>query len=308
MTMASKINEEEAQQLLRTVEMFEAIVESQPADYQSLEILKETYNKLSRQPDSQRVSKQLAGVYAGVGQISQAILEYEGILQECPGDAKVRAALAKLVAKTSKLGAQTVSGAPSMDEDSKPTPPASTLAVGAGAPRSAATVLKPEEGDRALAEVLIDEKLVTRQAVQPLLQRLKEQRPVSVAQGQPLCLVQLLVDDQIAKLDDILATIVDKARLPYLPLAIYDVDRDTACLLPRDVSCQLGILAFDAISRSVLVATTNPFDSAARNLVRTTLKQNLFWFVTSPAELTGALRKAHGLDAKSQPTRIGAKP
>jgi hypothetical protein len=79
--MASQITEEENQQLLRTVEMFEAITESQPDDYQSLEILKEAYSKLGRKDDSLTVSKKLAKVYLTHGQISQAILEYEGIAQ-----------------------------------------------------------------------------------------------------------------------------------------------------------------------------------------------------------------------------------
>src|ERR1700690_3276020 len=61
--MASHISEEETQQLLRTVEMFEAITESQPTDYQSLEILKEAYTKLGRQPDSLRISRKLADAY-----------------------------------------------------------------------------------------------------------------------------------------------------------------------------------------------------------------------------------------------------
>ena len=79
--MATHVSEEETNQILRTVEMFEAITESQPDDSQSLEILKEAYNKLGRQADSLRISKKLAGAYVRLGQISHAILEYEGILK-----------------------------------------------------------------------------------------------------------------------------------------------------------------------------------------------------------------------------------
>ena len=100
--MAS-ISDDEIQQLLRTVEMFEAITESQPEDYQSWEILKEAYNKLGRPEDSLRTSKKLAQAYISLGQISQAILEYEGILQEYPADPEALAALNDLEAKTSQL-------------------------------------------------------------------------------------------------------------------------------------------------------------------------------------------------------------
>ena len=64
------ISEEEVQQLLRTVEMFEAITESQPEDYQSWEILKEAYSKLERHDDCLRASKKLAKSHITLGQIS----------------------------------------------------------------------------------------------------------------------------------------------------------------------------------------------------------------------------------------------
>src|SRR6266852_2851668 len=133
-TMAS-ISEDEIQQLLRTVEMFEAITESQPEDYQSWEILKEAYGKLCRRDESLLASKKLAKAHIALGQISQAILEYEGILQENPNDPEVLGALAELEAKTSQLSvSRQPSGAPSLREDSKPTPSAPALAAGAAAP------------------------------------------------------------------------------------------------------------------------------------------------------------------------------
>ena len=44
--MASTLTQGESAQLAQTIEMFEVITESQPHDYQSLEILKEAYFKL----------------------------------------------------------------------------------------------------------------------------------------------------------------------------------------------------------------------------------------------------------------------
>src|ERR1700693_3473735 len=168
--MAS-ISEDENQQLLRTVEMFEAITESQPEDYQSWEILKEAYSKLGRRPESLRASKKLAKARISLGQISQAILEYEGLLQEYPDDPEVLASLSEIAAKTSQLSTAHPSGAPSLREASKPTPPAPTLAAGAAAPPSSSPKPMPEDGDRALVDVLLAEKLITAKAVEPLLKR-----------------------------------------------------------------------------------------------------------------------------------------
>src|SRR6266850_2599473 len=51
MATASTLSQGEEAQLAQTIEMFEVITESQPQDYQSLEILKEAYFKLGREED-----------------------------------------------------------------------------------------------------------------------------------------------------------------------------------------------------------------------------------------------------------------
>ena len=307
--MAS-ISEDETQQLLRTVEMFEAITESQPEDYQSWEILKEAYSKLGRRPESLRASKKLAKAHISLGQISQAILEFEGILQEYPDDPEVLAALSEIEAKTSQLSiAHQPSGAPSLREDSKPTPSAPTLAAGAAAPPSSSAKSTPEDGNKALIDVLLAEKLITVQAVEPLLKRLASSPAGSSENAQPLTLPQLLIDEQLIKLEDFLSLLVDRSGLPYLPLSTYDVDRDAACLLPRELCFENCIVPFDLISRSVLIATANPFDLAVRSQAQIMLAYNVFWYVTSPEEIQTALRRAHGLDTKHpQGARISGKP
>jgi Type II secretion system (T2SS), protein E, N-terminal domain len=110
--------------------------------------------------------------------------------------------------------------------------------------------------------------------------------------------LQLLVEEQLVKLEDVLTVMVDRSALPYLPLSTYDTDRDAVCLLPRDLCFEKCIVPFDLISRSVLIATANPFDMAARSQAEVMLAYNVFWYVTSPDEIHGALRRAHGLDSK----------
>jgi hypothetical protein len=45
------LSEEEHSQIVQTIEMFEVILQTQPDDYQSLEILKEAYSKVGRTAD-----------------------------------------------------------------------------------------------------------------------------------------------------------------------------------------------------------------------------------------------------------------
>ncbi len=302
--MVTEISQEESQQLLRTVEMFEAIIQSQPDDYQTLEILKEAYGKLRRPEDTHRVSTSLARAYAGIGQISQAILEYEGILQQFPGDPEAQAALRELENKTLPLSQRSSYGVPTETADSKPKSTAPTVTVGAGAPHPFPADKDGCGGDAALADVLIADKLLTPQSLQPLLQQLKTQRAESVKKGQPLTLLQLIAEQQLAKLDDLLVYLVNKCGCPYLPLEVYDVDRDVACLLPRETAFTHCVVPFDLVGRSALVATANPLDVHTRDHVRSLLSYNIFWFISPPAQIATVLRMVHGFEGK-RPKGLG---
>src|SRR6266581_7451056 len=101
--MVSTLSPGEEAQLGQTIEMFEVITQSQPHDYQSLEILKEAYSKLGRETEAVATSKRIAEAYVQMGQLSSAILEYETILQRFPDDPDVKAALAKIESKASSF-------------------------------------------------------------------------------------------------------------------------------------------------------------------------------------------------------------
>src|SRR5438105_8009209 len=97
--MATTLNPSEEAQLTQTIEMFEVITQTQPHDYQSLEILKEAYTKLAREKDVVGTSKRIAQAYVQMGQLSSAILEYETILQRYPDDPDVQKALRQIETK-----------------------------------------------------------------------------------------------------------------------------------------------------------------------------------------------------------------
>lgn len=293
--MADTLSSDVIEQLQRTVEMFEAIADAQPDDFQSLEILKEAYVKLGRRTDLVRVGKRLASAYRLQGEVSKAIFECEGVLQEAPGDADATALLASL-----QKGALLEPG--STPENANTPKPSAPTTPPAAAPTLPQLRQIAAAGDRALASVLIAEKIATPQAVEPLFQKLKALRDGAIDHNIPVSLIQLIVQEQFAKLDDLLTALLDKSNLPYLPLSVYDLDRDAACLLPVEVCWQFCVVPFDRISRSTLVATANPFDETARLIVSGMLSRNVFWYVSSPLEIAAAVRRARGLDdGKKQP-------
>src|SRR5688500_15897368 len=102
-TAAPTLSPGEEAQLTQTIEMFEVITQSQPQDYQSLEILKEAYLKLGRPKEAVTTSKKIAQAYVHLGQLSSAILEYETILQREPDDKDALKAMADIESKANSL-------------------------------------------------------------------------------------------------------------------------------------------------------------------------------------------------------------
>ena len=74
--MLGTINPSEEAQLRQTIEMFEVITQSQPQDYQSLEILKEAYLKLGLESEVIQTSKRIAQAYV---QLGPAFLRHPGV-------------------------------------------------------------------------------------------------------------------------------------------------------------------------------------------------------------------------------------
>src|SRR5215468_9160275 len=101
--MVGSLTASEEAQLQQTIEMFEVITQSQPQDYQSLEILKEAYSKLGREKDVIGTSKRIAQAYVQMGQLSSAILEFETILQRYPDDPDVQRALKEIESKANNF-------------------------------------------------------------------------------------------------------------------------------------------------------------------------------------------------------------
>src|SRR5262245_1652918 len=127
--MVGSLTTSEEAQLAQTIEMFEVITQSQPQDYQSLEILKEAYFKLGREMDVVNTAKRIAQAYVMMGQLSSAILEYESILQRFPDDPDVLSALGEIENKANSLSTQ-----PALGDGAEP-------------PKAEAKPVRPKESD-----------------------------------------------------------------------------------------------------------------------------------------------------------------
>src|SRR5436190_11655653 len=76
--------------------MFEAITQTQPEDYQSLEILREAYTKIGRHDDALRTSRKLAEAYFNAGSYTPALQQCEIILARDPNAPEILAMLGEI--------------------------------------------------------------------------------------------------------------------------------------------------------------------------------------------------------------------
>src|SRR5215471_8959221 len=104
------LSAEEHSQIVQTIEMFEAITQTQPDDYQSLEILKEAYTKVGKQDDALKVSRRLSEAYFNVGSYTLAMQECEAILAKDANAPDILAMLGDIEARLQASGHAIVTG------------------------------------------------------------------------------------------------------------------------------------------------------------------------------------------------------
>ena len=282
--MATKLNPGEEAQLLQTIEMFEVIVQSQTDDTQSLEILKEAYTKLGREAELISTSKRIAQAYLQQGQLSSAILEYETILQHQPNDADVRAALKSIEEKANSAVTQQPT-----DPTVLPSVSETTMLRRQGKTTVVVSSAAVDDGRKSLQKVFVESKIISAGDFDLCWQTVDlAATPTDVIEP----FIQKLHDKGSYLIEKSLKLLSDKARMAYLPLERYEADLDLARGFPAEVCRRWCVLPFDRMSKSILVATANPFNQQAAKELAEATTHRLLWYVCSPAEITTNLRKA----------------
>jgi hypothetical protein len=271
--------------------MFEVITESQPHDYQSLEILKEAYSKLGRDQQVIATSKRIAQAYMQMGQLSSAILEYETILQRAPDDPDVQQALKQIESKatsfpTESLGPETVVAKSPV---ASPSPNASPAARNARPMPGKAPAVEVEDGRRSMHKIFVQSKVITSGDFDLCW----TPPDMSVSPNDVVePFVQRLADKGVLPVEKALKLLCDHSRAAFLQLAHYDIDLELARTFPVDTCRRWCLFPFDRMSKSILVATANPFNQQAAKELSEATPNRLLWYVVTPAELVKNLRKA----------------
>ena len=295
------LSDEEHSQILQTIEMFEAITQTQPDDYQSLEILKEAYLKVGRHEDSLRASRKLAEAYFNGGSYTLAMQECETILVKEPNSPEILAMLGEIEARLQASGAAIANKGAESGLVANPTQASkgegSLINMSSGDTGKIANLA--ERGDDHLAKFLIVQQLFPEEEVLGALESAKHLNKDLTGQALAVSLLDHLCKDNVTRLDSVLSALIDRTKFAYVPLEYYDTDRQIAPMLPEYLTLGRLFVPFDLVSRTMMVACCNPFDATGREAVQQSLDYTVAWYLARPASIVKSLQSIYRLETRA---------
>jgi tetratricopeptide (TPR) repeat protein len=293
------LSEDEHNQIAQTIAMFEAITQTQPDDYQSLEILKEAYHKVGRHDEALRASRKLAEAYYTSGSYTLALQEYESILVKQPNAPEILAMLGEIEARLQASGEAIVKeSAGGLIERTTRADEGSLIDVDLGQDRHFGRVANlRERGDDHLAKFLIVQQLFTEDEVNAALENVKQANKDLTGKSMAISLLDELCKQDANRLEAVLSALIDRTKFAYVPLEYYDTDRQVAPMLPDYLTLGRLFVPFDLVSRTMMVACCNPFDSAGREAVQQSLDYTVAWYLAKPSAISKSLQSIYRLDS-----------
>jgi tetratricopeptide (TPR) repeat protein len=305
------LSEEEHSQIVQTIEMFEVIIQTQPDDYQSLEILKEAYQKVGRAADSLNTSRRLAEAYFNVGSYTLAMQECEVILLKEPNAPEILAMLGDIETRLQAAG-HTIATSGSKT-GLIATPAGTNGANGTNGlthnrvddgglmdlqqARNGQNL--QDRGDDHLAKFLVMQQLFSEDEVAKAVETVKKLNKDLTGQGLSASLLDKICRQETDKLDAALSELIDRTKFAFVPIEYYDIDRQIPRMLPDNLTLGRLFLPFDLISRTIMIACCNPFDAAGRDAVQQSLDYTVTWYLARPGAIIKALQDVYRLESRA---------
>jgi tetratricopeptide (TPR) repeat protein len=298
------LSDDENSQILQTIEMFEAITQTQPDDYQSLEILKEAYHKVGRDNDFLRATRKLAEAYFSAGSYALAMQECDVILAKEPNAPEILAMLGEIETRLQASGKALVNKGAQAGLTVNPAEVSKgegllidTAATHGGDGGKMADL--SERGDDHLAKFLIVQQLFPEDEVLAALESVKQLNKDLTGQALAVSLLDHLCKDKTNHLDAVLSALIDRTKFAYVPLEYYDTDRQIAPMLPEYLTLNRLFVPFDLVSRTVMVACCNPFDATGREAVQESLDYTVAWYLARPSSIVKSLQSIYRLESRA---------
>lgn len=297
------LSEDEHNQIVQTIEMFEAITRTQPDDYQSLEILKVAYHKIGKQDDCMRISRRLAEAYFNVGSFTLAMQECEVILVKEPNAPDILSMLGDIEARLQASGHVLANGGSGRRTDLMQKPPqdeseGSLIDIHNRSGQSKEADLS-DHGDEHLAKFLIVQQLFSEGEVGKALLYVEKINKDLSGQALAVSLMEELCRDNVERIEKVISALIDRTKFAYVPLEYYDLDRQIAPMLPEHLTLGRLFVPFDLVSRTMMVACCNPFDAQGRKAVEHSVDYTVMWYLARPSALVRSLQSIYRLESRA---------
>src|SRR4029077_17283595 len=142
-----------------------------------------------------------------------------------------------------------------------------------------------ERGDDHLAKFLIVQQLFSEELVNSALETTKEANKDLHGQAMAVSSLEQLTRDKTQQLEAVLSALIDRTNFGFVPLEYYDTDRQIAPMLPEYLTLGRLFVPFDLVSRTMMVACCNPFDSAGRDAVQQSVDYTVSWYLARPKSI-----------------------
>jgi len=103
--------------------------------------------------------------------------------------------------------------------------------------------------------------------------------------------IQIIADKGLLTIEQSLKIITERSRLAYMSLDKYDVDMELARSFPKGTCRRWCVVPIDRMSKTVIVATTNPFNKQAAIELEKATNYRLLWYISPPADLVKVLKR-----------------
>ena len=296
--MLPAFSPDEIDQLQRAAQMFEMILDTGAPSDEAYETLKDVYTKLQLPDKYRRVTARFADYLLARDERERGIAQLVELAEQHPDEPEWRQRLAELSAPLAAAAEPAADRATADDEDidraideaetilseldqpgteaeadadeASGHEPAATLGEDAAAagerppaerviPAAAAhmggDIEREFHRSLRLGEMMVERGVITCENLETALE---QQRECGKQIG------QILIDLGYATEADVLNCLALQAGVPYLPLALYEVQPELAAFLPEAFARRHRLVPVDAIAHTVLITIAAPLSAEAK--------------------------------------------
>jgi hypothetical protein len=174
-----------------------------------------------------------------------------------------------------------------------------TRRVPSGSPSHPSIALPEEDGSEQYARYLVHHRIVSDKVAVAALSQMRAINKKIIPGSQPAAaLLEQVTKAGGPTVEDVLSGLIDATKLGYISLENYDIDRSVVRMLPETITMGRLVVPFDIVSRTLMVAFCNPFDSAAKEATHSSLDYHIQWYLAKPAAIMRVLKDVYRLDAR----------